>query len=255
MKVSACVCALCLFISSGLLADTLRVVSEAWPPYVFERDGRAVGVDLEVAEQVLRELGHDVSWDLMPWKRAMRTVEIGDAHAILDISPNAERLKLYRFPDEHLSTSETVLFYNRHRPRPFTSLADLSGLTIGVSPGYAYSNPAFVEATHFVKEPAPNLEANLRKLTRGRLDMVAMDRRVGLFLAQQMGITKQLAYHARTLSSGDMYLAFHNSDALADLADSFGPALRAFKQTPEYDAILKRYGDAVGRPDTTAALP
>ena len=255
MKLSVCVFTLCLFTSTGLLADSLRVVSEAWPPYVFERDGRPVGVDLDGADHVQSDLGHEVSWDLMPWKRALRTVELGAAQAILDIVPTPQRNKTLRFPDEHLSTNDTVLFYHRDRPHAFESLDDLSGLVVGVSPGYTYSSTAFTEATHFVREPAPSFEANLFKLVRGRLDMVAMDRRVGLYLAQQLNIADQLGYHPNPLSTGKLYLAFHRSDALIDLADAFGPAQRAFKQTAEYAAILKRYGDTVALPDVAAALP
>ncbi|UAW98792.1 transporter substrate-binding domain-containing protein [Halopseudomonas nanhaiensis] len=242
MNLRVCLATLCLIFSAGSAADPLRVVSEPWPPYVFEENGRYLGVDLEIAEHVLRELGHEVTWDLLPWKRALHTVKTGGAHAILDIVPSAERIEALHFPDEHLSRNETVLFYHRDRPHPFDSLADLAGLTIGVSPGYTYSSAEFTEASHFVREPAPTFEANLFKLMRGRIDMVAMDQRVGLYLAQHLGIADQLGYHPTALSSGKLYLAFHRSESLFTLAEAFGPALRAFKQTAEYTAILERYG-------------
>lgn len=255
MKLPACLFTLCLMFSSGSLADSLRVVSEAWAPYVFKRDGRYVGVDLEVTERVLRALGHEVVWDLLPWKRAVRTVERGHAQAILDIVPTPQRTETLIFTDEPLSTTDTVLFYHRDRPHSFESLSDLNGLVIGVSPGYTYSSTAFIESTGFRREPAPSFEANLLKLIRGRLDMVAMDRRVGLYLAQELRIADQLRYSETPLSSGRLYLAFHRSEAMAEIADAFGPALREFKQTEEYAAILKRYGQAVGAGEIAAALP
>lgn len=247
MKLCASLLMLCLLHSPTLLADSLRVVSEAWPPYVFEEDGRHLGVDLEVAEQVLQGLGHEVTWELLPWKRALHTVTLGRAQAILDIVPNPERVETFIFPDEPLSTNDTVLFFHRDRPHHFETLADLAGLKIGVSPGYTYGSPEFMAATGFVRESAPTFEANLSKLVRGRLDMVAMDRRVGLYMAQELGVADQLEYHPSTLASGQLYLAFHRSDALAPLADAFGPALRAFKQTPEYAAILARYGQSASQ--------
>ena len=140
MKLPVCLFTLCLMYSSASFGDSLRVVTEAWPPYVFEREGQHLGIDLETAEHVLRQLGHEVDWNLMPWKRALRTVELGDAQAILDVSPTAQRLEMLHFPDEQLSTSDTVLFYHRSRPRVFENVDYLAGLVIGVSPGYAYSN-------------------------------------------------------------------------------------------------------------------
>lgn len=255
MNLRVCLVTLCLIYSAGSLADPLRVVSEPWPPYVFEQSGRYLGVDLEIAEHVLRDLGHEVTWDLLPWKRALHTVKNGDAHAILDIVPNAERIEALHFPDEHLSRNETVLFYHRDRPHPFDSLADLAGLTIGVSPGYTYGSAEFTEAAHFVREPAPTFEANLSKLMRGRIDMVAMDQRVGLYLAQHLGIADRLNYHPTALGSGKLYLAFHRSESLLTLAESFGPALRAFKQTAEYAAILERYGQTASTEKVSITSP
>lgn len=252
MKLYASLLMLCLLHSPAVLADSLRVVSEAWPPYVFEQDGRYLGVDLEVAERVLEVLGHEVTWELLPWKRAVRTVSLGRAQAILDIVPSPERVETLIFPDEPLSTNDTVLFYHRDRPHRFETLADLSGLKIGVSPGYTYGNPEFMAATDFVRESAPTVEANIAKLLRGRLDMVAMDRRVGLNMVHELGIADQLEYHSRTLASGQLYLAFHRSDALAPIAAAFGPALRAFKQTPEYAAILARYGQSASQATVSA---
>lgn len=252
MKPYASLLMLCLLQSPALLADSLRVVSEAWPPYVFEQNGRHIGVDLEVAEHVLESLGYDVSWELLPWKRALRTVTLGRAQAILDIVPSAERVETLIFPDEPLATNDTVLFFHKDRPHRFETLADLSGLKIGVSPGYTYGSPDFMAATGFVRESAPTFEANLAKLVRGRLDMVAMDRRVGLYMAQQLGIADQLDHNPRPLASGQLYLAFHRSDALVPIAAAFGPALRAFKQTSEYAAILARYGQSAGQTTVSA---
>lgn len=252
MKLYASLLTLCLLHSPAVLADSLRVVSEAWPPYVFEQDGKVLGADVEVADHVLRQLGHQTRWELMPWKRALRTVERGKADAILDLSLNEERRDTYLFPSEPLSTSDTVLFYHRDRPHTFEDIDDLTGLTIGISPGYAYANEAFMQAEHFIREPGPTLEANMRKLLRGRLDMVLMNRSVGLFIAHQLGADEQIVHHSNTISSGELYLAFHRSDALAPIAAAFGPALQAFKQTPEYAAILARYGQSASQTTVSA---
>ena len=233
---------LCLFLTTPLLAAPLRIVSEEWPPYIFAKDGEIKGSDKEVADILLKQLGYQVSWELMPWRRALHTVQTGAADAVLDISPDAKRLEHFIFPDEPFSTNVTVLFYVSSRPFPFERLEDLRGLTIGVSPGYHYNNEEFMTADYFTREPAPTFESNLLKLVHGRIDMVVISRPAGIHTSKRLGIDDQVSYHSTPLSKGDYFLAFRRAPEFERLGEEFGQALRDFKQTDEYASIQHKYG-------------
>ncbi|MEL0169729.1 MAG: transporter substrate-binding domain-containing protein [Pseudomonadaceae bacterium] len=235
--------ALALVLLAGTLkAEPLMVVSEPWPPYVFLEEGKLRGIDFEVSDKLLRELGYQPQWRMMPWKRAQHEVLSGKADAILDISANPERVTQYHFPAEPLSLSETVLFYRNSHPFPYNTLDNLRGLRIGVSAGYIYANPDFMQASFFQRELAPSIEANLLMLQHGRVDMSVVNRRAGLYTLHRLGLSDQISFNPEPLSSGPVYLAFQRRPAMAVLAKRFSDALIQFKQTDDYRQLMAQYG-------------
>lgn len=231
-----------LLLCNCALAEPLKIVSAAWPPYIYEDAGQLKGVDYDVTNQVLKQLGYTASWQLLPWRRALHDTASGRADAILDISPTPQRQEQYVFPSEPLSSSESVLFYHQSQPRPFATLQDLSGLRIGVTAGYVYGSPDFMNADYFSREPAPSNEASLLMLMRGRVDMVLMNQRAGLFTLRELGLQEQIKHHPLTVSSAQLFLAFHPSPELRLLAERFSTALSSYKGSSEYLQILQRYG-------------
>lgn len=61
------------------------MVSDDWAPYIYWHEGQPKGIDYEVANEVLKRLGIDVDWQLLPWKRCLAMVEQGAADGVLDI--------------------------------------------------------------------------------------------------------------------------------------------------------------------------
>ncbi|MCY1270468.1 Bacterial extracellular solute-binding protein, family 3 [compost metagenome] len=222
-------------------ADALRIVSEPWAPYVYEEEGKLRGLDYEASSVVLKRLGIDVQWNLMPWKRCLTALESGQADGVLDIFRTPEREAWMAFPGEPLSDVQFVLFYARQRPYPFRRMADLQGLKVGVSPGYWYANQVFRTSPLFIREPAPTHEANLGKLVRDRVDLVVNDRRAGRYLIQQMGLGAEIGQHPQVVSRDRQYLAFRRTPHLERLAVRFGEALRRFKREPAYAELVARY--------------
>lgn len=223
-------------------ATPIHIVSENWPPFIYSEQGEIKGADKEITDYVLSQLGYQATWDLMPWRRVLRDVATGAADAILDIAPHENYQDSYLFTGEPLSSHETVLFYDLRRPFAFNDLSDLNELVIGVSPGYLYNNAEFIHSEAFFRESAPSFEANFQKLLRGRVDMVAMSRPVGLYTSRAMGIENQIGFHSNPLSRRDFYLAFHRGEKWLELSEQFSEALRQFKTTDRYREILHKYG-------------
>jgi polar amino acid transport system substrate-binding protein len=230
-----------LLLGSWVNAEPLRIVSEEWPPFIYAENGHIKGADKDVTEYLLSQLGYQVEWSLMPWRRVLREAEDGSADAILDIAPHPIHLKTYLFTDEPLSSHETMLFYAMDRPLAYRNIDDLSGLVVGVSPGYLYNNHRFVTSDTFRREPAPTFEANLQKLVRGRVDLVALSRPVGVYTSRALGIDHRVSYHPIPLSHSEFYLAFNRTSTWEEPARAFSKALKAFKKTDAYSHILRQY--------------
>ncbi|WP_079203703.1 ABC transporter substrate-binding protein [Pseudomonas sp. CC6-YY-74] len=238
-----------LFAGLSLAAQgqTLRIVSEAWPPYIHDDNGVLRGLDYETAQIVLQRLGVEVEWQLLPWRRCLMALEQGQADGILDIFRTPEREALMLFPSEPLSQIEFVLFYAKANPHPSQRLTDLRGLKIGVSAGYWYNNRDFRESTLFTREPAPSHAANFGKLVRKRVDLVINDRRGGRFILAQTGLDEHIQHHPRVISRDKLYLGLRRNAGLDQLAQRFASELRRFKHEPAYAALKARYNS----PDRT----
>lgn len=228
----------CAFAARG---ETLRLVTDAWAPYVYEDNGQAAGLDYEITREVLQRLGVTLDPQFLPWKRCLLALEQGHADGILDIFHLPEREASMLFVEEPLSEVELVLFYARNRPYPYESLEDLRELVIGISPGYWYNDETFRTSTLFRREEAPTHEANMGKLIRHRVDLVVNDRRAGLYLIAHMGIEGQIDYHRKRLGRDHLYLALRKDPALQPLAQAFARELRRFKREPVYARLQARY--------------
>lgn len=227
--------------SGASIAEPLTVVTEPWPPYVYEASGTPVGFDYEVVASVFSKMGIDVQVRFYPWKRCVQMMREQQADAILDVGMNEARKKYLIYPDEPLSSSESVFFFLKSEPFTFNDLADLSGKTVGTSLGYQYSD-AFNTATHFSKEPVASIEQNFTKLLAGRIDLVIVNRSVGLFKSKEMGIGEVIDHTANPVSGGPLYLAFAKKAGAAELSARFAGELKRFKQTPAYRKIIDKYG-------------
>ena len=229
-------------------AEPLRIVTEAWAPYVYEENGQPTGLDYEISAEVLRRLGVEVEWQFLPWKRCLLAFEQGQADGILDIFRIPEREANMLFVEEPLSEIEFVLFYSRSRPYPYRKLDDLRDLLIGTSPGYWYNDQAFRDSRLFSREEAPSHEANLGKLVRQRVDLVINDRRAGLYLASRLGLGGQLGYNRKALGEDRLYLALRRTPQLAQLAERFSTELRRFKGEAAYARLQARYAEPADAP-------
>lgn len=222
--------------------QTLRIVSEAWPPYIYEENGELHGLDYEATRIVLQRLGVQAEWQMLPWKRCALALEQGKADAILGSYRTRESEAALLFPSEPLSRIDLVLFYAKNRPYPFRALADLQGLRIGVSSRYRYSDRAFAESAQFVREPAPNHAANFGKLMRERVHLVVNDRYAGRFVLDSMGLNDAITYHPQVIGRDFLYLGLRRKAGLDDLAEDFARELRLLKLEPTYALLLARYG-------------
>ncbi|WP_260957518.1 substrate-binding periplasmic protein [Pseudomonas citri] len=242
-----------LCLSLAARAEKLRIVTEPWAPYVYEENGRVLGLDYETTAIVFKRLGIDIEWQFLPWKRCLAMLEQGMADGALDIFHSDERDSLLLYPSEPLSDVEFVMFYANARPHPFRTLDELSGLTVGTSPGYLYGQ-AFMDSTVFERETAPTHEANFGKLQLGRIDLLITDRRVGRRVLQQMQLSGQFTENPMVVSRQSQYLAVRRKAGMDLLVQRFSAELKRFKREQAYAELIARYDAAPATRATTAPL-
>ncbi|MFJ4154436.1 substrate-binding periplasmic protein [Pseudomonas sp. NPDC089752] len=229
--------------------ERLRLVTDDWAPYVYRDAGQTKGIDYEVTTEVLKRLGIEVEWQFLPWKRCLAMIEHGQADGVMDIFMVESRKAYLVYPLEPMSDVEFVLYQSSRQRHAIHQLSDLTGLTVGTSPGYAYG-AEFTDAPGFRREAAPSHEANFGKLKLGRIDLLVTDRLVGRYLRRQLGLEQQVEELPLVISRQAQYLGLARKPGREELAQAFSAELRRFKQEPSYLAIIERYiGDTSHLPD------
>ncbi|OZG72253.1 hypothetical protein BTA51_16050 [Hahella sp. CCB-MM4] len=218
----------------------LLIVSDTWPPYVTGNPVRP-GFDVEAATQVLQSMGYDVTFKLVPWKRAMKMVEKGLADGLLDASPNEERSRTFYIPQEPMSYSVSTLFCQScDTSRPITNEL-LKGKRLIVNRGYNYVG-TLEEDPDIEQLPVDSFEQGFAALNAGRADYYIVNRYVGLHALKQLGIDGVKVMQGHVAEPSPVYLLFSRQPRLMSLPTSFSKALSDFKKSSEYQEILRKYG-------------
>jgi polar amino acid transport system substrate-binding protein len=122
---------------SGILND---VVFESYPPFAFiDENNQLAGFDVDVAGAVAARLGLKLKLATPGWE----TITSGRWQGrwdlcICSMSPTLERAKVLNFPVRYYS-SPAVLTVHKDEQR-IKSIADISGMRLGVGSGSSYEN-------------------------------------------------------------------------------------------------------------------
>jgi polar amino acid transport system substrate-binding protein len=175
----------CLLLVSMLPVQArpvLRLAANYWEPYTGESLVNK-GIASEIVVTALNRAGVDVTIDIMPWKRVLATAYNGDVDGIVAIWSTRDRRDKLLLSNTYMSNELVFLYMSNVAQKP-TSLADASGLTVGIGSGYDYSDE-FLSHKNFKVESVPNVMQNLLKLTRGRVGVVLEDRLIAKYSIQK----------------------------------------------------------------------
>jgi polar amino acid transport system substrate-binding protein len=244
---------LCSFAHPLAIASekTLSVGACEFAPFEYSSpEGKSIGADTEVIEQVLRRMGYNPEMKLLPWKRVETMGKNGHLAAVYSVIKNPEREKWFYFSDA-INSSQTVFFKRKDNPLKWETFDDLKRFKVAISAGYAYpkvltdaiSQEKFAMVIETFGE-TPDL-VNLKNLQDGRTDLVVCDVSVGQYL---------ILKHAPKLNGIDYsskpigavvyyYLAFSKKWPNAQLlTKEFNAELAKYKAAGHQKKIFQKYG-------------
>ena len=201
------VLALILAVPNVSAAETIHLVTEEWPGLVDNAPDGPEGILWDIAREALEELGYEVRLEFVPWKRALKLVQDGERDGILGVGRNPKREMVFQYPDQYLLLSGTVVVSLLDSGFAYSGLQSLEGLSVGLSPGYSYSQ-AVRDADHFDRVSIPSIKSGLGMLQLGRIDAMFANRHVVLNEARRLGVLSRLSLSEETVSGGPVYVAF-----------------------------------------------
>ncbi|MEJ1996453.1 MAG: transporter substrate-binding domain-containing protein [Limibacillus sp.] len=227
------------------VAETIVVAVEDkdWAPYYFWVDGIPTGPCPEIVSGTVRLMGDQVEFQRYPWVRVLKSVEEKKVDAGLCGTKTDERAAYSHYPQEPLLYYDATLFVRVDSPLTTSDFSELQGKSFGMIKGYTFAGvDDDLEAAGAIRIETNNRDNLLNLLTLGRIDSVLDSSLPLLADARRMDLAETIRPLLPTLDETPGYLFFSRKPGHSDLAIRFSEALRAFKKTPEYQGIQKRYG-------------
>jgi len=216
-------------------SDYLFLGNETLPPMIYMKNGKPVGIIVDLAEAIKSRMSRPVSLKYMNWSQAQRLVLEGKADALLQINFSKERKKIYDFSDSILE-SEFNIFISSDREGVY-DITSLRGLRVGVEekglPIQIAKRDSLIKVV-----VVPDIISGFHMLADGEIDAVIVDRWVGLFVLAESNIrTIRVAGEPIEKSSTAIAVRKGNTQLLADI----NKALAEIKNDGTYMEILAKW--------------
>ena len=246
------VLSLVLFVSALLtgvaFADTIKLVADSWMPY--NGDGKTdTGYMLDVAQKVFGDAGYTVTFEAMPWARAIDTVRKGEYDGI--IGSAVADAPDFIFPKNELAIVNTEFFVKKGTTWRYDGIQSLAKIKLAVIKDYSY-NP---NLDKYIADNASSrakldigfgdnvLESNFQKLIGGRVDAVTDGGAVLRYTVDKMGISGQVVSAGIGDPGSKTYISF--SPALKtskNYAQILSDGIDRLRKSGDLKKILAKYG-------------
>jgi len=239
----------CLAADQASSPKDLIYITEQYPPYNYQEDGKLQGISVDLLEMVWERMGVDLNRSvikILPWTEAYQRTLNEPNTVFLSISRLPQREQLFKWAGP-IGPIRNVLLVRNDKNISIITPEDLKKYKIGVINDT--SSMLLLLDTGIKKEDlvlAQTAKPLIEMLENGSIDAWARGDRVGIWEINDLGLNASDYKTAYTLGQMDYYYAF-NKETPDSLVQSFQEAidyLKGNKDTngvSDYEKILSRY--------------
>lgn len=220
-------------IPSSSEAETLKLTTLEWPPYVMA-DGSGSSTDAVIKAFANSDIEANVQ--VFPWNRAVNLAQndpswIGLYPEYYAASEDAEKGGERCVYSASFGTSPVGFIQRADSPITWSRHEDLKSYTIGVVRGYQNEEKfdSMVAAGEITAEMAGDDTQNILKVASARADAGIVDRRVFEHLAENdpriAEVADTLSFNDNLLIEHSLHVCFENSDKGRAVRDRFNAGL------------------------------
>lgn len=224
-------------------AFELRFNTQEFPPYSYLDGPKLAGPGIDIIRAVCEDADINCAFEIMPWARAMDTVERGEAHGLFFLAKTPSRDHWLEFTGPEIRV-EYGFFATVDSSLVYETIEDVKSLRVGVyGPSNTSNTLEKIKSDlggHLDIDMRPDDIAGFLKLSNNRVDAVFSNRDVGESIIHSEGI-KNLRY-AGTYSTLQYYIALSRRFTPDIAREAFMKSYSKLCHTGEIDEILTRYG-------------
>jgi len=154
----------------------INIGYEPEPPYQYpDNKGQIIGIDADILNTVLAELGCSIKYWVTPWKRTLASIESGKLDATMGASFKTQRAKFAHYSPSYRGQPH-VVFLSAQNSIEVQNIQEFleRGLHLGVVNGWHYTNKirALLDRPRYKGQVTeiPNFENLPKMLATGRVD-------------------------------------------------------------------------------------
>jgi ABC-type amino acid transport substrate-binding protein len=227
--------------SAVFAADILRVgVNPEYPPLVFKKEGRLVGIEPDNARAVGEIIGREIQWVEMPFEKLIPSLLAGDIDVIMSgFSVTAARSAQVMYADSYMLVGQMAILHRDKLARfaqPWSIYRP--GVRIGVEPGTTGAAFAERELKEAKIVPVQDSGVAFAALREDKIDLYIHDAPTSWQLATNQDNADLLSLYS-PLTEEMLAWAVRPDDAI--LAGELNRALRTMKANGTLQYILNRW--------------
>ncbi|RPI79187.1 MAG: amino acid ABC transporter substrate-binding protein [Desulfobacteraceae bacterium] len=222
------------------LDNTISIMTESgFVPFNDEKDGKAVGLSTEMVQEILKRVGHADTIQVLPWARAVDTLDKKENTAVYSMMRTPKRETLYKWVGP-LAELKEVMFAKKGSGLKITSLDDAKKVkSIGVSRESA--SHQFLTQNGFTNADADGeATGQAKKLMIGRINLWFTAELSGYLIAKDAGVDTAQMEVAYEVNKMVLYMAF-NKNTSDEIVKKWQKALDDMKADGTYNKILAKY--------------
>ncbi|BBH52172.1 substrate-binding periplasmic protein [Fluviispira sanaruensis] len=238
----------------NLFADVIKVTAVEYCPYICipEKNKGLKGLNNDVLIEIYKKFGHKLTFEYMPWQRAVNELERGS----YDLTPiiEANQYSKITLSNNVFIKYKISCFTRKNTPWSFNGLKSIGNLRLGVQNGFDYSsiNPEFDKYIKNETEKKSGkvsiisgedaTEKIIKMILADRLDFICDNEGVIMHFIKNKKLQKNLK-QAGVLNLDINYVGFSmKSKKAGEYKKIFDDNIIEFKKSEIYKNLLTKYG-------------
>jgi ABC-type amino acid transport substrate-binding protein len=207
------------------------------PPMIYSSESGPKGIVIDLAKAIAKNAKIDATIDAIDWAKAQERLKTGTADALLQINSNPEREKIFDFSGP-LLLSEFSIFRQSSRV-DIQSIESLYGGTVGVE-NKGYPKSLLKKHPKINTIIIPSWAEGFKRLSKGELDAIIVDRWVGKFELSKLGINN-IKVNKQAVEKSFSAIAVKKGND--ELLRKINQGIFNIKQNGTYDKIISNWQD------------
>lgn len=232
-------------------AKEMILVADEWCPYNCAPDSAKPGFIIEIAKAIFEPKGIKVTYEVMPWERAIEDTRKGTYTGIL--AALVSDAPDFVIPEEPIGYSSNTFFVKTGSSWKYEDVSSLKNVSVGVIEGYTYGPGLDSYLTENKGDSSKvqsiagdsALSQNFMKLEKGRIDTYIEDMNVAMqYIADnsKWGKFKPAGSDIGPASQHFVYISFSpvNKDS-AEYASILSVGIKELRKSGKLKEILDKY--------------